>query len=91
MSSRASLANAEQAERFMRASLLPHRQVQPSAKRYRPDLQLSERFGFSFYDSLVVAAALEAGCHRLLTEDLQNGQRVDTLTIENPFLVTAGP
>ncbi len=35
---------------------------------------------------LIVAAALEAGCTRLLSEDLQHGQRVETLTVENPFL-----
>jgi len=35
--------------------------------------------------ALVVAAALEAGCRRLLTEDLQHGQRIEGLRIENPF------
>jgi len=29
---------------------------------------------------------LEAGCTRLLSEDLQHGQRIETLTVENPFL-----
>ena len=38
-----------------------------------------------FYDSLIVAAALEAGCTRLLSEDLQHGQQIEGLTIENPF------
>jgi predicted nucleic acid-binding protein len=33
----------------------------------------------------IVAAALEAGCSRLLTEDLQHGQRIDGLTVEDPF------
>ena len=35
--------------------------------------------------SLIVAAALEAGCTRLYTEDLQDGQRIGPLTIVNPF------
>ncbi len=52
---------------------------------YRSALQLQLRWRFSFYDSLIVAAALEAGCKRLLSEDLQHGQRIETLTIENPF------
>ncbi|HEY5564562.1 MAG TPA: VapC toxin family PIN domain ribonuclease, partial [Rhodothermia bacterium] len=34
---------------------------------------------------LIVAAALDAGCTRLLSEDLQDGQRIDGLRIENPF------
>jgi predicted nucleic acid-binding protein len=33
-----------------------------------------------------VAAALEAGCRRLLTEDLQHGQKIGSLRIDNPFL-----
>jgi len=48
--------------------------------------RIAERYGFSFYDSLIIAAALESGCARLLSEDLQNGQVIDNvLTIENPF------
>lgn len=47
---------------------------------------LAERYGFSVYDALIVAAALEADCETLLSEDLQHGQRVDKgLTIRNPF------
>ncbi|NEV60641.1 PIN domain-containing protein [Thiorhodococcus minor] len=49
-------------------------------------LAISERYGLSIYDALIVASALNAGCNLLLTEDLQNGQRIDeTLEIRNPF------
>lgn len=49
-------------------------------------LALAERHQFSLYDALIVAAALEAGCTRLLSEDMQHGQRVDDrLDICNPF------
>lgn len=40
---------------------------------------------FSFWDALIVESALRAGARRLLTEDLQHGQRIGSLTIENPF------
>ncbi|HSI40614.1 MAG TPA: hypothetical protein VLA00_08735 [Xanthobacteraceae bacterium] len=43
------------------------------------------RFGFSFYDAALVAAALEYGCNLFLSEDLSHGQRVDTLQIIDPF------
>ncbi|WP_350135697.1 hypothetical protein [Nitrosomonas sp.] len=43
------------------------------------------RHGFSFYDALIVAAAFESGCTRLYAEDLQHGQQVGELLIENPF------
>ena len=46
---------------------------------------LAEAHGFSFYDSLIVASALQAGCETLLTEDLQDGRRIDGLVIVNPF------
>ena len=46
---------------------------------------LAEAHGFSFYDSLIVASALQAGCETLLTEDLQAGRRIDGLVIVNPF------
>jgi predicted nucleic acid-binding protein len=34
---------------------------------------------------LIIAAALEAGCLTLYSEDLQHGQQIEGLTIENPF------
>ena len=46
---------------------------------------LAEAHGFSFYDSLIVASALQAGCETLFTEDLQDGRRIDGLVIVNPF------
>ncbi len=72
--------------RYLESTLGPLWQVQPSAELYRSGLAIRARYQFSFYDSMIVAAALSAGCSRLLTEDLQHGQIVDGLTIENPFL-----
>jgi predicted nucleic acid-binding protein len=49
-------------------------------------LKIAERDGFSFYDCLIIASAVEAGCSTLLSEDMQNGRVVDgRLTIRNPF------
>ncbi|MCH9649636.1 MAG: PIN domain-containing protein [Deltaproteobacteria bacterium] len=42
-------------------------------------------YGFSFWDSLIIRAALRSGCKRLVTEDLQHGQRIEGLEIVNPF------
>jgi len=49
-------------------------------------LALARSYGLNFYDALIVAAALEAGCDTLLTEDLQAGQRIEGLTVVNPFV-----
>jgi predicted nucleic acid-binding protein len=49
---------------------------------------IAEKRGYGIYDGLVIAAALEAGCSVLYSEDLQDGQRMgDHLTIRNPFNV----
>jgi len=48
-------------------------------------MEVAERYRFSIYDSLIVAAALRAGCSSLYTEDLQDGQIIERLTIRNPF------
>lgn len=49
--------------------------------------RLRETASFSFWDSLIVAAALDAGCSTLYSEDMQHGEVVDgRLTIFNPLL-----
>lgn len=40
----------------------------------------------SYWDSLIIAAALKGSCRRLYSEDLQSGQRLGPLEIVNPFL-----
>jgi predicted nucleic acid-binding protein len=49
-------------------------------------LDIAERYGYSFYDSMIMAAAINAGCSLVYTEDLQSGQHIqDSLLIVNPF------
>jgi predicted nucleic acid-binding protein len=48
--------------------------------------EIEDRFAFSWWDSLILAAAVDMRCRHLLTEDLQDGQVVDGVTILNPFL-----
>ncbi|MCL2111922.1 MAG: PIN domain-containing protein [Clostridiales bacterium] len=51
-------------------------------------LDIQDRYGYSFYDSLIVSAALESDCKYIISEDLQGGQIVDgKLAIVNPFAV----
>ena len=49
-------------------------------------IDLSRLYGFSFWDSMILRSALTSGCSRLFTEDLQQGQRIETLEIVNPFM-----
>jgi predicted nucleic acid-binding protein len=49
-------------------------------------LDMAERYGFSFYDALLVASALLAGATRFYAEDLQHGQLIERqLRVLNPF------
>jgi predicted nucleic acid-binding protein len=49
-------------------------------------LALARSDGFAFFDALIVAAAIEAGCDVLYTEDMQHGRSIAGLSIVNPFL-----
>jgi predicted nucleic acid-binding protein len=46
---------------------------------------LEERYRLSFWDALILVAAKKAGAETLLSEDLSHGQRIDGVTVENPF------
>ncbi|MBF0142998.1 MAG: PIN domain-containing protein [Magnetococcales bacterium] len=57
----------------------------------RATYAIRDAYGFSYWDSLMVASALQAQCAVLYSEDLQHGQRIDgRLRIVNPFLEQAG-
>ena len=47
-------------------------------------LQIAERYGYSIFDSLIIAA-LHSGASTLYSEDMRDGQTIDDLTIRNPF------
>ena len=79
-------ATPASAGRLLDDILIPLWQVNPTPALYRRGMQLHDRYAFSFYDALIVAGALEAGCKLLYTEDMQHGQRIQNLMIQNPFV-----
>jgi predicted nucleic acid-binding protein len=60
-------------------------EIYPSDEFYLFALEIKYYTHFSFYDSLIVAAALKTGCKILYSEDLQDGQNIAGLVIRNPF------
>jgi predicted nucleic acid-binding protein len=49
--------------------------------------RIAAKYGYSMFDGLIAASALEAECDTLYSEDLQDGQVIDgRLTIRNPFV-----
>ena len=75
----------QDAMQFLDKMLFPLWKINPSRMLYQRGLDIQSRYQFSFYDSLIIAAALEAGCKTLYSEDLQHGQQIEQLTIQNPF------
>ena len=67
--------------------LLTHFHVQSLTPKHVIDaFRIMKRYRFSFWDSLIVSAALDAQCSVLYTEDMQDGQWIDgVLEIRNPF------
>ena len=52
-------------------------------------VSLARDHRLSFYDALIVASAIEAGCDTLYSEDMQHGRTIGGLAIVNPFLESA--
>jgi predicted nucleic acid-binding protein len=74
----------EQAERAVRdLAKLPMAQI--DTEMVLKAIETMRRYGLSFWDSLIIQAALHGGATILYTEDLQHGQVIETLAVENPF------
>ena len=77
---------ASEAQAALRDILIPLWRIMPSGGLYHRGLEIQSRYRYSFYEAMIIAAALEAGCTCLYTEDMQHGQKVEGLTIINPFI-----
>jgi predicted nucleic acid-binding protein len=62
--------------------------IQIDADRIMAAIARSRNIRISFWDALIVEAALAGGAGRLLSEDLQHGQRIHGIEIENPFILS---
>ena len=76
----------DQVRRLLDEVLIPLWQINPTGSQHSSAISLRSQHSFSFYDSLIVAAALEVGCTRLYSEDMQHGRQIQRLTILNPFM-----
>jgi predicted nucleic acid-binding protein len=60
-------------------------------RSFRAALDIHERFQLSYWDAAIVAAAKKMGCRIIFSEDLNNGQTFDGLTVVNPFTTNPPP
>jgi predicted nucleic acid-binding protein len=74
------------ASQYLGTVFRPLLAVHSSQALYAEALQLHAQSGLSWYDSLIVSAAIQARCDLLYTEDLQHGRRFGGLRVSNPFL-----
>lgn len=75
-------------QRYLNVVLEPLCEVFSSTELFHQALEISDQWRFPFYDALVVAAALQADCSLLYSEDMQDNQTIKGLTIRNPFQET---
>jgi predicted nucleic acid-binding protein len=73
------------AEQYLSTTFRPLLAVHSSQALYGEALRIGARFQLPWYDSLIVAAAIEGKCGVLYSEDFQDGQQIGSVTISNPF------
>jgi predicted nucleic acid-binding protein len=78
--------HAADAEQYLSTVFRPLLGVHSSQALYVEAVHLHAQSGISWYDSLIVSAAIQARCDLLYTEDLQHGQRFGSLQVRNPFV-----
>ena len=59
--------------------------VDPTPVEISAAFRIEDEAGIGFWDALIIAAARKAGAHRILSEDLNAGQIISGVRIENPF------
>lgn len=80
----------EQCSQFIDAAMHPLNRVASSTGLINAALELQGQTTYSFYDCLIIASALQAGCDTLYTEDLQHNQLINgSLRVVNPFPAVA--
>ena len=71
---------------FLQEVLSPLQLINPSCILFERAISIQSRWKYSFYDSLIIAGALESNCNILYSEDLHDGQKIEGLEIVNPFV-----
>jgi len=74
------------AEQYLSTTFRPLLSVHSSPALYGEALRIGARFRLAWYDSLIVASAIEGQCDVLYSEDFQDGQQFGTVVISNPFV-----
>jgi predicted nucleic acid-binding protein len=75
-----------EAEQYLSSVFRPLLAIHSSQALYAEALRLHDKHRLSWYDSLIVAGAIEAECEVLYSEDMQHGKKFGDLQVKNPYL-----
>jgi predicted nucleic acid-binding protein len=76
---------SSEAEQYLISVFRPLLAVHSSPALYLDALRISGKHHIGWYDALILAAAIEAHCVTLYSEDFQDGRKLENVTIKNPF------
>ncbi len=76
----------QEAQHWLSTILLPICEFYPTAVSFQEALALKDSVGCSFYDALILQAAISQECSVLYSEDFQHGRVIQGVKIQNPFL-----
>lgn len=75
-----------EAEQYLTTVFRPLLAVHSSPSIYFEALRIAGKYRLAWYDSLIVASAVEGRCDILYSEDLQDGAEIESVQIKNPFV-----
>jgi len=75
-----------EAEQYLITVFRPLLAIHSSPTLYLDALRIAGKHRLAWYDSIIVASALEGQCETLYSEDFQHGRKIESLRIENPFV-----
>ncbi len=76
---------AVDAKLYLQKVLFPMCVVFPNLSIFQNTIEIQDKTGYSFYDSLIIASALSQDCSTLYSEELHNGMEINGLRVVNPF------
>ncbi len=72
-------------EKFIASCYLQYNIIDFSKEIFIKASQIRDKYTISYYDSLILSSAITSQCTILYSEDMQHNQKIETLTIVNPF------
>lgn len=78
--------SAPDCKTFINNFLFPICDIFPGLELYNKAIEIKESSNYGFYDSLIIASAIEGKCNILYSEDLSNNEKFMSLQIINPFI-----